>query len=236
MRSQLAAVAAEAAADQALLARLDSTIADDQVREERERAQLAVLARALYEQPDNPILSLAQAPSLHEAITRVSDLLSAAARARATRAALEQDMINQAAAEQRARETEQRLAAERQDLERQYQQLLIANATSTTGTAPEVVLLGSMADIIRQAWAPLGAGRADWAVRLAQCESGLNTYAVNSSSGAAGLFQFLPSTWASTPWRAQSPFDPSANALAAAWLYNRSGASQWQCSYRVGWS
>lgn len=35
----------------------------------------------------------------------------------------------------------------------------------------------------------------DHAVILAQCESSLDTYAMNETSGAKGLFQFLDSTW-----------------------------------------
>jgi hypothetical protein len=88
---------------------------------------------------------------------------------------------------------------------------------------------GDIRALILAAWAPLGSGTASWAVRLAQCESGLNPYAVNRSSGAAGLFQFLATTWAGTPWRGQSPFDPNANAQAAAWLYAKYGAGQWSC-------
>lgn len=34
------------------------------------------------------------------------------------------------------------------------------------------------------------------AIRIATCESSLNPDAVNASSGAMGLYQFLPSTWA----------------------------------------
>jgi ABC-type Mn2+/Zn2+ transport system ATPase subunit len=88
---------------------------------------------------------------------------------------------------------------------------------------------GDMRAIIIAAWAPLGPAVVSWALRLAQCESNFNPYAVNRSSGAAGLFQFLATTWAGTPWRAQSPFDPNANALAAAWLYSKYGPGQWSC-------
>jgi len=46
---------------------------------------------------------------------------------------------------------------------------------------------------------------------------------VNSDSGASGLFQFHAGTWSGTPWASQSPFDPVANANAAAWLYSHYG-------------
>ena len=82
-------------------------------------------------------------------------------------------------------------------------------------------------------WALAGAAAQSWALKVAKCESNYNPYAVNRSSGASGLFQFLPSTWAGSPYHAQSVFDPSANAHAAAWLYQRSGPSQWVCSSLV---
>jgi hypothetical protein len=82
---------------------------------------------------------------------------------------------------------------------------------------------------IHNAFAPLGDRAVQWAFNVAWCESRYHPNSVNSSSGAAGLFQFLPSTWAFTPQHASSPFDPVANSLAAAWLYNRDGPSQWVC-------
>ena len=86
-----------------------------------------------------------------------------------------------------------------------------------------------IAKIINDAFSPLGPSAVQWAVNVAYCESRYHPNSVNSSSGASGLFQFLPSTWAFTPWHAQSPFDPVANAQAAAWLYHRSGPNQWEC-------
>ena len=86
-----------------------------------------------------------------------------------------------------------------------------------------------IANDIHNAFAPLGDRALQWAFNVAWCESRYHPNSVNSSSGAAGLFQFLPSTWAFTPEHASSPFDPVANSLAAAWLYNRDGPSQWVC-------
>jgi hypothetical protein len=88
---------------------------------------------------------------------------------------------------------------------------------------------GSIQQIILDAFAPLGAGAQQWALRVAKCESGYNPNAVNRGSGASGLFQFLPSTWASMPQHTQSVFNPVANAQAAAVLYQRSGPNQWSC-------
>ena len=65
--------------------------------------------------------------------------------------------------------------------------------------------------------------------RKARCESNLHRYSVNTSSGASGLFQFLPSTWASTPFGRYSVFDPYANALAAGWMHARGRGGEWVC-------
>ncbi|MGH8951850.1 MAG: transglycosylase SLT domain-containing protein [Acidimicrobiia bacterium] len=67
--------------------------------------------------------------------------------------------------------------------------------------------------------------RVDEALAVLQCESLGDPDAYNPYSGASGLFQFLPSTWASTSPKAgfsgASAFDPEANVGTAAWLANR---------------
>lgn len=77
--------------------------------------------------------------------------------------------------------------------------------------------------------------RVDQALAIIDCESNGNPNAENPYSGAAGLFQFLPSTWASTAPNAgyggASVFDPEANIASAAWLANRYhqlGKPYWQ--------
>ena len=86
-----------------------------------------------------------------------------------------------------------------------------------------------IAQYITDAFSPLGPAAVQWAMNVAWCESRYHPNSVNSDSGASGLFQFLPSTWAFTPYANYSPFDPKYNALAAAWLYHRSGPGQWVC-------
>jgi regulator of protease activity HflC (stomatin/prohibitin superfamily) len=86
-----------------------------------------------------------------------------------------------------------------------------------------------IAKIITDAFSPLGQDAVIWAMRIAYCESRYHPNSVNSDSGASGLFQFLPSTWGGTPWASQSPFDPVANAQAAAWLYSHYGPGRWSC-------
>ena len=86
-----------------------------------------------------------------------------------------------------------------------------------------------IAKIINDAFSPLGPAAVQWAINVAYCESRYHPNSVNSESGASGLFQFMPSTWSGTPWASQSPFDPVANAQAAAWLYSHYGPGRWTC-------
>jgi hypothetical protein len=65
-------------------------------------------------------------------------------------------------------------------------------------------------------------------LRKAECESGLWPFARNPS-GASGLFQFLPSTWDSTPFRRHSIWDPWAQALAASWMHSHLRGGEWVC-------
>jgi hypothetical protein len=63
-------------------------------------------------------------------------------------------------------------------------------------------------------------------------ESGGNPRAVNASSGAGGLFQFLPSTWASLGFAAQYPGGAqtapvSVQEAAFAKLYAEAGTAPW---------
>ena len=65
------------------------------------------------------------------------------------------------------------------------------------------------------------------ALYVAHRESRFNWRVTNSSSGAAGLFQFMPRTWQSTPYRRHSPYHPKWAALAAMWMWKRGGKSHW---------
>lgn len=72
-----------------------------------------------------------------------------------------------------------------------------------------------------------GQSRSDM-LRVATCESNLDPYAVNPS-GSYGLFQFIRSTWKSTPYGDEDIFDPQANANAAAWMWKQGRKSEWVC-------
>jgi soluble lytic murein transglycosylase-like protein len=65
--------------------------------------------------------------------------------------------------------------------------------------------------------------------RRAWCESRMNPRAYNASSGASGLFQFLPSTWRTTPYRRRSIWSAEHNAMAAAWMHHVGRGGEWAC-------
>ncbi len=62
---------------------------------------------------------------------------------------------------------------------------------------------------------------------IAHRESRYNWRVTNSSSGAAGLYQFMPRTWAYTPYRHHSPYQPRWAALAAMWMWKHGWKSAW---------
>jgi len=238
VRGRLATVAEQLAANQQAIERLQAQITDREQRIQRERAQLRVLARAIYAQPDSAVVLVAEAPTLGDAVTMINDLVSAGDRARAAKAALDRDLYQLQSQRLELQLREADLERQKAELDAEYSRLVAqAEAAAAARRAapppppapPPAPAAGDIRGIILTAWAPLGSATAQWAVRLAQCESGLNPYAVNRYSGAAGLFQFLATTWAGTPWRAQSVFDPTANAQAAAWLYAKYGPGQWSC-------
>ena len=80
-------------------------------------------------------------------------------------------------------------------------------------------------------------------LRKARCESGLNPYAINGKpeNGAptdeiygppeksAGLMQFMPSTWRTTPYAGRSIWSAKWNALAAGWMHHVGRGGEWVC-------
>lgn len=114
--------------------------------------------------------------------------------------------------------------------------------TTTTTTPRERPALYAAVE----AWRPLVAAHfaadlVDDAMYLMQCESLGDPEAVNPYSGASGLFQFMPGTWAVASVKAgvddRSVFDGEANIIAASWLaeyYRSRGLDPWRpwtCRY-----
>lgn len=98
---------------------------------------------------------------------------------------------------------------------------------TTTTTVPPVE--GGARDV--EEWRPLveqffAADLVEAALVVMQCESRGDPLAYNPVSGASGLFQFIPSTWAwaapNAGFSGASAFEPDANVGTAAWLVQRS--------------
>lgn|GEM_PF-5184120 len=87
---------------------------------------------------------------------------------------------------------------------------------------------GSYTDMIYQVF---GSTYGPGAVNVAMCESTMNPNAYNGALGASGLFQIIPSTFASTSYAGQSVFDPMVNIEAAHEIFARDGYSwrEWSC-------
>ena len=102
-----------------------------------------------------------------------------------------------------------------------------APATTTTTTPPD-----QKRPI--EEWRPLvaayfDADMVDDALSVIYCESRGDPNAVNPRTGAAGLFQFMPSTWewasSNAGLAGASVFNAEANVASAAWLVNHSIAT-----------
>jgi peptidoglycan hydrolase CwlO-like protein len=90
---------------------------------------------------------------------------------------------------------------------------------------------GSVQDMIRSDFGSLGQANVDIAMCVADRESNFDPSAENPNTGAAGVFQFMPSTWASLApaagYGGASAFDAEANVGTAAWTVQHYGWSAW---------
>lgn len=169
------------------------------------------------------------------------------------------DRLAEVAAEARAADAEYREALDAVDLARAQQEerrreeqretttttspptatTTTTTATPTTTTPPPPPVTGGDFPPAVERWRPLVSDhfpdeRVDEALAVVDCESRGDPNAYNPYSGASGLFQFLPSTWATVSPRAgyggASVFEPEANIATAAWLteyYESRGSNPW---------
>lgn len=68
-------------------------------------------------------------------------------------------------------------------------------------------------------------------IRKARCETGgtFSPYSKNPFSAATGLFQFMPSTWTTTPYAHHSIWSAKWNSLGAAWMHKVGRGGEWEC-------
>lgn len=122
----------------------------------------------------------------------------------------------------------------------------LVGATTDTTTAPSSTSSSSatvvdrsqfydesqVRGLIAQYFQPEDVNRA---IRIAWCESSFNPRSVNPVTGASGLFQLDPATWAARSTAAGIPgadiLDGESNVAVAAWmLYELPGGwAQWEC-------
>jgi murein DD-endopeptidase MepM/ murein hydrolase activator NlpD len=125
------------------IAQLDAQIADTQQRIDVEKQQLAVVARAIYRQPDSFWILLARTGNLHDALMATADLVVAGQRAHAMQAQLEADLAKLQADRQ----------ARQDDLDREQGalDLLVANLAALNDLVSQQTDVSSqLADLVTQ--------------------------------------------------------------------------------------
>ena len=128
--TQQAAVQAKIDAVQARIAELDDQIAAAERHEaflsqriDGERAQLNELARAIYVAPTSPLVTLAQAQSLSDLLTRIADLNVAGERATTLKASLNVDLADLQAERKKEQAARDEQVAKRKELDGEMSQL-----------------------------------------------------------------------------------------------------------------
>ncbi|MEA1902705.1 MAG: transglycosylase SLT domain-containing protein [Actinomycetota bacterium] len=234
-----------------------SSVVEDVVANGRETVdQLVIKRRNLEELQSTYLASQAEFAGLQEEVNaeaeRLTELYEEADQAVATAVG----EARQADSEYRAALTAVDIARAR-EAERQRQEE--RSTTTTTSANPTTTTPGTVTTTAPpnttttsggggtwnhppqvEQWRPLvtqyfPSHRVEEALRILDCESNGDPDAYNPYSGASGLFQFLPSTWATTApkagWDGYSVFHPEANISSAAWLANRYeelGSYYWQ--------
>ena len=115
---------------EAKIADLDAQIADAKRREailavriDAERAQLRQLARAIYSAPESPLVTLAEAQSLSDLLTRFADLNVAGSRAAELKTSLQSDLAELTAQRKREEAARQEQVTLRDQLNSEMDQL-----------------------------------------------------------------------------------------------------------------
>lgn len=233
---------------QAKLTTLNQKLAQDQKRQDQLQSQLEELARLEYEVPVIDLGSILTATSLSElqsdlsqaslVSSRQDDLLQQATQLR-KQDRTERDKVAAQVAQIKSARAQAAKVAEEALSEANAANAAQANAVANQAASlacnpsanPAGCPSGSIQQIIIGAFSSQGQAAVDWGLTVAKCESTYNPNAVNPS-GAEGLFQFMPSTFAATPpGRAgQSIWSPVASSEAAAWMYSQGRQGEWECN------
>jgi soluble lytic murein transglycosylase-like protein len=110
-----------------------------------------------------------------------------------------------------------------------------AAADSSSAEAPTASAAGTVVDVYGLIVEAARRWNLDERVllRIAWCESRFDPNA-SGRGGTAGVFQFIPRTWAwvseAAGFGGASPFDPLANVESAAWLFAHQGPRHWTCT------
>jgi hypothetical protein len=105
-------------------------------------------------------------------------------------------------------------------------------AASTPLPVPSGIAVSSDVIAAITKWASYYGVDANWLLRIAQCESGLNQSATNYGYSAGGgnphgVFQFLPQTFYGNGGRDYDSFDDQARV--AAYMFHIGQSGQWEC-------
>ncbi len=92
-----------------------------------------------------------------------------------------------------------------------------------------------VAALVKTYFSPMGTATYRKAMCVASLESGFNPNARNSS-GAEGVYQFMPRTWSYyshlAGWGGASAYWAKANVATAAWVVRHHGWSAWSTGWR----
>jgi murein DD-endopeptidase MepM/ murein hydrolase activator NlpD len=127
---------------QARINQLDAEIAEAQRREalltqriDAERAQLTQVARAIYESPTSPLVSLAESSSLSDLLSRIADLNVAGERASTLKESLKNDLADLQAERQAEEAARKEQIAQRAELDSEMAQLKSLQAQEESSVA-----------------------------------------------------------------------------------------------------
>lgn len=118
---------------------------------------------------------------------------------------------------------------------RRQQRIIVSQPNTRVAIQVATVVYQEMANLRRQLGLNVSYGDEDDFIRVAECESpGLsptlrNDTPIYNGEHATGLFQFIPSTWASTPFARFDIYNGWANAMAAAWMWSVGRRGEWAC-------